>query len=830
MKNPTHRTLLWLLPLNLAAVIVIAVTTGLLLMPNTSAPTADHHPHHKALVDEDGQWKHTNALIDATSPYLLQHAHNPVDWYPWGETAFAKAAKENKPIFLSVGYATCYWCHVMERQVFENPDIAQQMNAHFVNIKVDREQRPDIDDIYMTAVQALTQRGGWPMSVFLTPPGTEGEDDPGLKPFFAGTYFPPEPTQGMPSFPQVLEHIHKLWTDDQPKVIEAANNLTDAVKQHLSQQVEPVDLGPEPVQQSANTLMRAYDQEHGGFGSAPKFPTPANLAFLLAVYRNNQSDELWQVVAHTLDRMARGGMYDQIGGGFHRYAVDEKWLVPHFEKMLYDNAQLIDLYAEAHTLRPPQEYPQFYKQVVLETFGYLEREMIADNGAFYSAQDAEVDAKEGGNYVWTAEEIKAALPDKQLAQLAMAYYGLDEGSNFKDPHAPDAMPVNVLYVPTPTPEFAEQHNLSLDALQTKIETIDQHLLAARDQRKQPTTDDKVLVEWNGMMIGALAKAGRLLDESKMVERAKLAAGAILQNMSRGEHRLYRTMRNGQAGVPAFLDDYAWMIHGLIELARATEDPRFLQQAQRYIAVVQEDFAAEQGGYYDTLEDQRDLFVRTRNFYDGATPAGNSVMVHNLLDLYELTQEPAYLRQAIRTLQSFSGLLEQNGANMVHMQHALLRALELSPQIAEASETADASSPEHGAVRERQDAVQAIVTPDEISLAEGQASFTVQLEIEEGYHINGPDAPQGFVPTQLSLVGGSGVELDVQFPEAQQKTLPFADQPLNVFEGQVQIRATLRTVDGTMTPPDAVLLTVQSCSDRECLQPREMTLPLKIESH
>ena len=523
--------------------VVLLVLAGLLMAQMTSDRSTNHHPHAAELVGEDGSPKYTNALIDETSPYLRQHAHNPVDWHPWGEEAFELARREQKPIFLSIGYSTCYWCHVMERQVFESPAIAAEMNAKFVNIKVDREERPDVDDVYMTATQLMTGQGGWPMSVFLTPPPPEAEqqatDGYGLKPFWAGTYLPPEPMHGRPSFPQVLQGLHEAWTERRAEVLQQAEKLADAVTQQLDQQHPAGEITPAGVQTTLNQLLGNYDATHGGFGDAPKFPQPSNLAFLLAVHRNNPSPELWDAIAHTLDAMARGGMYDQVGGGFHRYSTDAKWLVPHFEKMLYDNAQLLEVYATAYTRLEEQsdvrpgiaEQRVLYERVLRETANYVLREMTDPaTGLFYTAQDAEVNASEGQNYVWTPEQFREAIDDPAMAKLALKMYGLDRGTNFQDPHDAAAKAVNVLYLPEPLPQLAEQLDMTAEELAAKRAAINEQLLAVRDRRDQPLTDTKTLAAWNGMLIAGLADTGRELDEQRYIEAAARAAEALLEHM------------------------------------------------------------------------------------------------------------------------------------------------------------------------------------------------------------------------------------------------------------------------------------------------------------
>jgi uncharacterized protein len=812
--------------LQLGILALLLLTAGWISM-TTHAAEDKVHPHADKLVNADGSFRFTNKLIDQTSPYLLQHAHNPVDWQPWGQAAFDEARKRNVPIFLSVGYSTCYWCHVMERQVFEDPEIAAKMNELFVCIKVDREERPDVDDIYMTATQLMTGSGGWPMSVFLTPPGAAGPDDPGLKPFWAGTYIPPTAQQGRPGFPQVLDGLSRVWLEQRDDVIGQANRLADAVTEALVKQGQPGPVNASMIQAATDQLLNMYDREHGGFGDAPKFPQPAYLQFLLTVYQNNPADSLWQVIGHTLDQMARGGMYDQVGGGFHRYSTDERWLVPHFEKMLYDNAQLIELYALALEKKPTDANAALYQRIIREACAYVLREMTDPGGTFWSAQDAEVNAKEGENYVWTQAQFKEAITDPSLADLAVKMYGLDKGSNFQDPHDDNASPVNVLFLPIPLAELNTQTGGEMSALLDKRRQINIALKAVRDQRDQPRTDDKTLLSWNGMMIAALADAGRVLDEPDYTAAAARAADTILAHMIADNDGLFRTMRKGEAKIPGFLEDYAWFVHGLLALHHAQPDEtKWLDLAKRYTRAAADRFAATSGGYYDTLADQRDLFVRVRGSYDGAIPSANGRMIHNQLDLYELTGETYWLNSAEKDLRSFAEPLARSGAGMVQMQAALLRAIDLDPSRftdkAPAATQADAST----------SPVTVSMQSNPIRFIDGEAHVTVTLDINADYHVNSHmPSEDTLIATSLTLADADGYELDVQYPEPATQTFQYADQPLSIFHGKVQIKATLRkksNADGKLPPNAALLLRYQACTEIACLAPTTKRLPLRVK--
>jgi len=787
--------------------------------------------------------KHTNRLAHETSPYLLQHAHNPVDWYPWGDETFSAARERGVPIFLSIGYSTCYWCHVMEREVFENEALAGLMNELFVNIKVDREERPDVDDLYMSATQMMSGRGGWPMSVFLTPPGT-GDDGRGLKPFWCGTYIPPTPQHGMPGFGDVLQRLRDAWDTQRNEVLAQADRVASAVAQAMTQESSADHgeneqdgsrhpLGPELVQAVVNALLQSYDQEHGGFGGAPKFPQPTNLALLLGVDRVTGDDALKPVIHHTLDRMARGGMYDQVGGGFHRYSVDARWLVPHFEKMLYDNGQLVELYADAYEQNPATQddrTPALYRRIACETCEYVMREMTDETGAFYSAQDAEVDGREGGNYVWTPDEVREAIGDETLSEFAQTLYGLDLGPNFQDRHPPGgetAPPVNVLFLPERLSALTDRLGLAMHDVGEQRLEVNRRLLAARDRRKQPRLDDKVITSWNGMMIAGMAKAGRVFDRADFIDAARSAADAVLEHMTAADESgervvLLRTMRNGVAKHPGYLEDYAHFIHGLIELHRAAGDDhngRYLRAAQALKAAATERFGDGRGGYYDTLADQSDLFVRSANTYDGAIPSGHSAMLHNALDFAEITGDKQYLHEAAQGLRRMSGSMRRGA--MVHAVHALLRLLTAAPSLIE-------NEPDSDQADARQDPVSVTATPERITL-EHQASpvsLEVTLEIAPGLHLNAHDTPEDqLIPTRLMLEDAQGIELDTTYPE------PDRVRGQRVYEGRVTLVATLRrTVPADHAArPGRLVLRYQACDESRCLAPRSIDVPVAIST-
>ena len=651
--------------------------------------------------------RHTNSLVHETSPYLLQHAHNPVDWYPWGKEAFAIAQRDQKPIFLSVGYSTCYWCQVMERKVFQDPDIARDLNERFVCIKVDREQRPEIDHVYMIALQIMTGNGGWPMNIFLTPPasasqksfraaGTTTDEQQigyGLKPFFCATYLPPIADDGRPGFPEVIDSIHTTWETKQAHVLQQAHRLAALVSDVMTESNSSGPLDQSLAVRATRKILKSYDPANGGLGTSkkgPKFPEPSKLRFLLKLSQSEAGETLSEAadpseaVLKTLDRMALGGIYDHVGGGFHRYATDGKWIVPHFEKMLCDNGQLLTVYAEALQILRRRDATNSarasrYERVLRETSDYLLREMTDPTGAFWSAQSAEVNGVEGASYLWNIEQLNSAIADPELASLAIDLYGLAAGTNFQDPHLPDAQPANVLFLAKPLSEFAVESGLPIPQLLEKRLEINAQLKSARDKRQQPGVDDKVLVAWNGLAIEGLATAGAVLGEPSYIEAAQQAAEAILQRMASEDGGLYRTMRNGECRMPALLTDYSHFTAGLLTLSRVQEDnEKLLEEAERLTRYAIELFSTDSGGYYDSMEEAAELFVRVRVTYDDALPSGNSIMTHNLLRLYQTTDKQEWLQRVTRDLRSFSEDMQKNGHAMPAMLSVLLELFEIEP--------------------------------------------------------------------------------------------------------------------------------------------------------
>lgn len=568
--------------------------------------------------------QHTNRLSQETSPYLRQHAHNPVDWYPWGEEALTKARSEDKPIFLSIGYSACHWCHVMAHESFENEATAALLNQLFVNIKVDREERPDLDAIYMDAVVSMTNSGGWPMSVFLTPDG---------QPFYGGTYYPPQPRYGMPSFQQVLQSVATAYRDRRPEIIAQAERLTQAIQRTAYLGAQTGDLGTELLDEAVNNLDQYFDREEGGFGSQPKFPQPMTLDFLMAYYQRTKNLDALYIAELTLEKMANGGIYDQLGGGFHRYSVDAIWLVPHFEKMLYDNSQLLRTYLHAWqiTARP------LYRRIVDETVDYVLREMTAPDGGFYSSQDADSEGEEGKFFVWTLAEIKQTL-GTHAAAIFETYYNVSERGNFEG-H-------NILSVTRSMAHVAERFGTTAAKVEQIVMEGRRKLFALREKRIKPARDEKVLTEWNGLMIHALAECGVVCGREDALQAAIHAANFILTRMSQPDGKLYRSYKDGQARFNAYVEDYAAFIRALIALYEATFQLRWLGEASRLTQLLFAQFHDPvNGGFFQTGVDHEQLVVRRKDFIDNAIPSGNALAAEALLRLSVLVGNDEYRRTA-----------------------------------------------------------------------------------------------------------------------------------------------------------------------------------------
>ncbi|MFA7382486.1 MAG: thioredoxin domain-containing protein [Desulfurivibrionaceae bacterium] len=612
------------------------------------------------------QGKTPNRLVTEKSPYLIQHAFNPVAWYPWGEEAFALAGREGKPIFLSIGYSTCHWCHVMAHESFENLEVARLLNENFVCIKVDREERPDLDQLYMTAVQALTGRGGWPMSVFLTPD---------RQPFYGGSYFPPESRHGLPGMVELLAAVHDAWRADPKKILASAAKITDHLRRKAAEggaaTIEP-EIGAKAFQQ----LSAEYDPEFGGFGSAPKFPRPVLFNFLLRHAVRTGETQALNMTLVTLRKMAAGGMYDHLGGGFHRYSVDGQWRVPHFEKMLYDQGQLAISYLEAFQLGQDP----FYANVAQDILDYVLRDLTSPEGGFYSAEDA--DSSQAGNpevhgeglfYLWTWEEIVSILGQEHGEIFAFHYGVLEEGNALADPQA-EFTGKNILYIAHPLGETARRFHLQEETLSRLLERSRQKLLTARAQRPRPHLDDKIITSWNGHMISAFARAAQVLGEKRYLAAAKRAADFIRANLyAQASGTLFRRYRDGEGGLAGQLDDYAFLINGLLDLYEASFDLAWLQMAIALTEKQLDLFGDEvQGGFFETSGTDQSVLVRLKADYDGAEPTGNSVSALNLLRLAWITGNEAWRQKAGATIKAFGERLNNYPSILPQMlvAHAL----------------------------------------------------------------------------------------------------------------------------------------------------------------
>lgn len=566
-----------------------------------------------------------NRLLYESSPYLQEHAHNPVDWYPWGQEALAKAQNEDKPIFLSIGYSACHWCHVMARESFEDERVAAFLNDHFVSIKVDREERPDLDRIYMAAVQAVSGHGGWPMSVFLTPQG---------KPFFGGTYFPPVPRYGMASFSDVLRAVLDAWRNRRDQVEQAGDQIVDIIRRNLDGQV-PTEggdvLGLHTLVNIVSRLESAYDAEHGGWGDAPKFPQPMIIEFLLRYHQLSGDAQALRMALDTLEAMARGGMYDQLGGGFHRYSVDDHWLIPHFEKMLYDNAQLARVYLHAWQITGHA----FLRTIAEETLDYVMHEMTSPEGGFYSAQDADSEGEEGKFFLWTPQQIKSAL-GAQTSEF-VSVYGVTERGNFEGR--------TILHL---VGSWEQRDNLA---------EARARLLAVRNMRTRPKRDDKILTSWNGLMLAAYADAAVALGRADYLQTAEKNARFLLSALRRQDGRLWHTYRAGRARLNGYLEDYTHLIEGLLALYRVTFEPLWFRAAHELAEAIFAHFEAPQG-FYDTSDDHEALLTRPRELQDNAVPSGNAMATLTLIQIAELVTEPRYNDHAQSSLEQVHPLLAQ----------------------------------------------------------------------------------------------------------------------------------------------------------------------------
>jgi uncharacterized protein YyaL (SSP411 family) len=611
---------------------------------------------------------HSNRLIHETSPYLLQHAHNPVDWYPWGEEAFEKAKRENKPILLSIGYSACHWCHVMEHESFENEKIAALMNQLFVSVKVDREERPDLDEIYMNAVQMLTGRGGWPMTVFLTPDG---------KPFYGGTYFPPEDRQGMPGFPRILLGVSQAYRERPEDVDKSVAQILTALQRMSESRETTKDLSKSIIAESAEKVAGAYDPDHGGLGRAPKFPNAGVYELFLRHYSASRDERFLEMVVHTLTKMAQGGIYDHLGGGFHRYSVDAKWLVPHFEKMLYDNAQLVRIYAHAYTItREP-----LFRAVVEETVGYLLREMLHSEGGFYSTQDADSEGEEGKFFVWTEDQINQVIGEED-GRVFCRMYDVGEPGNFEGR--------SILHPVLTIEQTSKLFHKEPSEIQALVARARQKLFAEREKRVKPFRDEKIITSWNGLLLSGLAEAIKILNHPPCLDAAQRTVEFVFEKMFR-DGLLLHTYKDHNAKLFGYLDDYAFIAVGLLDLYETLFDRSYLNRAVQLTDIMLREFWDERdGGFFFTGISHEPLISRAKPVFDASIPSGNAIATQLLLRLYHFTGENRYRASADRVLRSYYAAMASQPFGFAHLLCALDAYVQGTKEIVIIGEPTDAA--------------------------------------------------------------------------------------------------------------------------------------------
>jgi hypothetical protein len=767
--------------------------------------------------------RHANRLARESSPYLLQHAHNPVDWYPWGEEAFGKARREEKPIFLSVGYSSCHWCHVMKRESFEDDEVARVLNAHFVAIKVDREERPDVDDLYMRYVQLTGQGGGWPMSVFLTPEGV---------PFFGGTYWPKA------RFLKLLDALSQSWRDERPRILAQCGAVREALQEHADAEYRAPErpLSPETSARAFERLCGQFDFEDGGLLAPQKFPPHQTLAWLLdraaAAPEDPRPREMLKL---TLDRMMRGGIHDHLGGGFHRYATDTRWFLPHFEKMLYDNAQLAEAYARASALLKDPACARTARG----TYDWVLREMTAPDGAFYSSLDADSEGGEGRFYVWSYKEVEQVLGAD--APLCAEVYGLKPEGNYDEEAAGRPTGWNIFHLPAPLEEVARRRKLDPAALQDRTASWKEKLLAARSRRPRPPLDDKVLTGWNALMIGSLARGSRWLNEPRYLEAALRAAEWLLARQRTPEGRWRAAYRAGQSKLAAYLDDYAFLAHAFLDLHEATGKARWRDEAVAVVQILDEHFRdAKRGGYFFVADDHERLLARVKSPLDHVTPSGNGSTAQALVRLARLTGEPRYAERARELFSAFHALLDLAPLQV----ESLLRALDAhfvaggkTPGNSGTDRTSGLSPNSRLRVQRGPVVAELFVGHDRLCAGEA-APVVVRLTLDEGYHLqssatgnSGTDQTSGLSPNfrfrlatpELGRLAGE------KYPPPEKIALPRGGE-IAGYRGTVVAGAWLNV------PPDArpgahvlkVEVEFQACGRKSCEAPQTVTLSCPVE--
>ncbi len=764
-----------------------------------------------------------NRLIFEKSPYLLQHARNPVDWYPWGDEAFERARKEGKPVFLSVGYSTCHWCHVMERESFENEAIAEILNKYFIAIKVDREERPDVDDIYMTATQLFTQQGGWPNSVWLTPEG---------QPWFCGTYFPPTDGYGRPGFKSLLQQLAEAWDSNRDTVLQQAERVAEAMQQYANASSQPTSSGEFSrtlVERALQQLKGDFDSRHSGFGSQPKFPPHTSLNLIFGDRAHAPNDEALQIATATLDAMALGGIHDHIGGGFHRYSTDARWFLPHFEKMLYDNAQLGRAYIDGYRATGDENY----RHVARGIFDWLLRDMTSPEGGFYSALDADSEGEEGKFYLWEPSEIQDILGEKE-GQFFCRVYNIEEDGNYSEEAGGHHPGTSIAHLQDDLETIAKAEGMPIETLVTRLQTARGKLRAIRDKRIWPHLDDKVLTAWNGLAIGSLAYGAKHLDEPRYLTAAERCADFVLTTMRR-DGRLLRTYRKGEAKLNAYLDDYIFLIDGLLTLHGTSGKARWLDEAQNLTQTVLALYQDEtEGGFYFTSEDHEKLLYRTKKAMDNAVPSGNGIAAQALVRLANVTGETRYRDLARKTITPFLDMV--NRAPRATESLVLATALYLDASVPDGTAGAETSDKRAGSQVDfsvTQGPVTIEATAPQERLSPGaRFKIDIRIAVAEGWHINSSKPLQSYlVPTEIAAQEEmEQIALDdVEYPVGKEVTLAFSQDSLSVYEGDITLAATC-TLSPEAQPGSTTLLlslNTQACNDSSCQAPQDTTIAVPI---
>lgn len=741
----------------------------------------NYQPRTKLLLP-DGSPKYTNRLILEDSPYLIQHAHNPVDWYAWGDAVFAKAETKDKPIFLSIGYSSCHWCHVMEQESFDNEKIAEYLNAHFICIKVDREQRPDVDAYYMAGVMLITGQGGWPMSNFLLADGG---------PFFGGTYYSPT------HFRQILEQINLAWQSRRNELIISADQINTAIIKINSSKSNSQKLDHKVIKSAIKAIMQGYDEEQGGFGAAPKFPNESYLFLLLRQLTRKNDSSLTHALNHTLDAMAAGGIYDQIGGGFHRYATDNNWLVPHFEKMLYNQAHLANIYLQAYLLSGNSNY----RRVVQQTLDYLLDEMQSPEGGFYSATDADSEGEEGRFFVWKQEQIISALP-ADLSDLAIDLFRVSKQGNF--------VGLNILHLPITLDKYARENKIALTKLYSQLDKIRKFLWKVRNKRIPPARDDKILISWNSMVIGILAQAGKSLNYPKYLEEAKRAAEFLWHNNTVDLGKLYRVNFNGKISIMAMQEDYAYFAEALLILYDTTHDENWLQKARKITDVMLQEFwDTERGGFFMAKQSKiPPKMYSLKEASDGVIPSGNSIAIHVLDKMTKRSGERFYQDKAWDTVAAFATQIIENPASHAYLLLGVEQLLD-----------GEIDSTQYAALG-------MVVISGKLEYEQANNyRLTIDLRLKNGWHVNAHQPWQkDLIATEITLDNqNKNWQLqEIIYPEPIQKKLKSGQDVLALYEDTVQVRAkVIKNNNSNMLLP--IKVTLQACNDTYCLAPEFLLL-------